>query len=622
MFHKCKYCDYQSPYRPNLRRHEKNKHGFQEPNSYQHASKAHPYEHPYLGNSNQQPNHYPQRTPEMVANNTYYAKGTRAPTVMSVGPNGPRAPTTVSVPPLTGGVLQGSGIGDQFHRHNENQPIPQHWFIAQHPHGYEYGEEVRAPTKVSVGPNHQSPTTKISVCPNEPMPPTTISVPPIREKVQHGDGIKMDDEYGTDEDDEGEGDTDSVINDELDKKEVDDEDIWDIITNIHGELEYIQNLKKQYGELLPQLNELDGVLLDETLQEYAVLEVKVLEEQQGIHPLENEAEEEGEDDDETKHASEHFLRYIFELRDVLENDDIELLDLYTTVYGSNYKEEDIDETDIEDLFIEIRELLESQQNLKRKFRNALHQVKDLDRGMLKYTLKVYASLEAFVKEEVFVSEKDNDSDTDGDGREVEERTEKEESEEEESEKEESEEKGSEEEESEEEESEEEVEPFWDFVFKARDFVDEDMEDRLDKYVRKETKRILKEKEEEEMEMDMDDEDYPKDNGEMMRDVMDIVNDFEQSGSCCFEFCSRRSINSLGKMTEFMINNKESIQAHNPRMYLKLRKLTSPNKWSLNKIGDRRVTVHRKRKILQNPQVGGSLLTFMEKLGLPAFKALL
>ena len=49
---------------------------------------------------------------------------------MSVGPNGSRAPTTVSVQPLTGGVKQGSGIGDQFHRHNENQPIPQHWLIA------------------------------------------------------------------------------------------------------------------------------------------------------------------------------------------------------------------------------------------------------------------------------------------------------------------------------------------------------------------------------------------------------------------------------------------------------------------------------------------------------------
>ena len=118
MFHKCKYCDYQSAYRPNLRRHEKNKHGFQEPNSYQLASNPHPYEHPYLNNASQQP--YPQRTPEMVANNTYYAKGTRAPTVMSVGSNGPRAQTTFSVPPLIGGVQDGSGIGGQFHRPSQN----------------------------------------------------------------------------------------------------------------------------------------------------------------------------------------------------------------------------------------------------------------------------------------------------------------------------------------------------------------------------------------------------------------------------------------------------------------------------------------------------------------------
>ena len=84
----------------------------------------------------------------MVANNIYFATGTRAPTVMGIGPNGSRAPTTVYTPPLTGGVQQGGsalgptpsinkgfGIGDQFNRHNENQPIPQHWFLAQHPHG-------------------------------------------------------------------------------------------------------------------------------------------------------------------------------------------------------------------------------------------------------------------------------------------------------------------------------------------------------------------------------------------------------------------------------------------------------------------------------------------------------
>ena len=34
MLHKCKYCDYGSAYRPNVRRHENNKHGVQEPTSH------------------------------------------------------------------------------------------------------------------------------------------------------------------------------------------------------------------------------------------------------------------------------------------------------------------------------------------------------------------------------------------------------------------------------------------------------------------------------------------------------------------------------------------------------------------------------------------------------------
>jgi hypothetical protein len=156
---------------------------------------------------------------------------------------------------------------------------------------------------------------------------------------------------------------------------------------------------------------------------------------------------------------------------------------------------DINETNIGDFFIEIRELLESQQNLKGKFRNALRQVMDLDRGWLKPTLKVYASLEVFV-----LKEEDIDSDTDGDESEVdeEEGTEEEESEGEEVHNED--EEGSEEEEvdhgdeegSDEDEGEEDenvgLEPFWDFVFKARAFVDENMEYRLDIYFRKERKK--------------------------------------------------------------------------------------------------------------------------------------
>ena len=111
MLHKYSYCTYHTTVKYNLRRHIKNKHG-NHPNSAQPvaASNPHPYVHPYLNNVNQQPDARPQRTPEMVANNTYYAEETRAPTKISVGPNGPRAPTTFSVPPQIGGVQDGSGI--------------------------------------------------------------------------------------------------------------------------------------------------------------------------------------------------------------------------------------------------------------------------------------------------------------------------------------------------------------------------------------------------------------------------------------------------------------------------------------------------------------------------------
>ena len=121
MIHKCRYCDYESAYRPNMKRHMENKHGnhlnsVQPTETHKDPSNPHQYVHPYLNHANQQHNTYPPRTAEMVANNTYYAK------------------------------------------------------------------EVRAPTKVSVGPDWQSAPTEIRVGPNEPMPPTTLSVPPVRVK--------------------------------------------------------------------------------------------------------------------------------------------------------------------------------------------------------------------------------------------------------------------------------------------------------------------------------------------------------------------------------------------------------------------------------------------------------
>ena len=110
--------------------------------------------------------------------------------------------------------------------------------MAQHPHGYEYGKEVRAPTKVRVGPDCQPPPTKISVGPNALMPPTTISVPPVREKVQHGDGItiKIDDEHDTDDEDM-DTDDESDNGDEVDEEEQDPH-VFDILVDIMTTFNY------------------------------------------------------------------------------------------------------------------------------------------------------------------------------------------------------------------------------------------------------------------------------------------------------------------------------------------------------------------------------------------------
>ena len=185
MMHSCDYCQYQSSRKYNLHVHMNNKHGIHSTQPVA-ASKPHPYVHPYMTHANQQtPSAFPPRTPEMIANNTYYAKETRAPTKMSVGPNGSRAPTTVSIPPLYGNGVQAAATQQHAsnphpHLNHANQDasavksVPTTWFMAQHPHGYEYGKEVRAPTKVSVGPDWQAAPSKISVAPSGPRAPTTI----------------------------------------------------------------------------------------------------------------------------------------------------------------------------------------------------------------------------------------------------------------------------------------------------------------------------------------------------------------------------------------------------------------------------------------------------------------
>jgi len=193
-----------------------------------------------------------------------------------------------------------------------------------------YTKEIRAPTKISVGPNVQrAPTTvsippsyqkpntypqrtaetraptKISVGPNEPMPPTTISVPPVREHVQHGDGIKIDHEDDTDVEDE-----DMDTDDEDDTDEEDEEDqlpaVFDVLLDISKTFHYLKELRKQYRDLLPQLKEMKQDHMGCFLQMYSHVKTNIIEEQDGLEGTvfkkqqgKGLTESEGETDEET-----------------------------------------------------------------------------------------------------------------------------------------------------------------------------------------------------------------------------------------------------------------------------------------------------------------------------------
>ena len=254
----------------------------------------------------------------------------KAPTTLSVGPDGGRAPTTyhapgpevgrapttVSVPPLRMGVPYaphtshyGYGVqapttqyghhGSTSHQHVSNphpyahpyinnqvgpgaQSIPPTRLMAQHPHKYEYGEEVRAPTKVSVGPNGAK-------------APNTISVP--TQKSQHGAGIDVD--MDTDEESD---------NGDEDDEEEEDPDVFDILLDISRTFQYLQDLRKQYRDLLPQLKEFKREEVDSFLEVYSLVKTNIIEEQDGLEGAVfktqhgkglNDVESKGQTDEET-----------------------------------------------------------------------------------------------------------------------------------------------------------------------------------------------------------------------------------------------------------------------------------------------------------------------------------
>ena len=139
----------------------------------------------------------------------------------------------------------------------------------------------------------------------------------------------------------------SVITDGEDEDEKED-DLNDLIKKIHYAFLDFKELRDQYRKALEKVENFDTEQMEGVLENYADLEVAILDEQDGVDPEENGDEDENvegegvdnnrgdeEGDTCTKCGKGCILDFVFELRDVIEDDEKETLE---NIIGEKKKE--------------------------------------------------------------------------------------------------------------------------------------------------------------------------------------------------------------------------------------------------------------------------------------------
>ena len=164
---------------------------------------------------------------------------------------------------------------------------------------------------------------------------------------------EMDADDGDDVSEKDDGDDVSENDDDDDTEEEEDTfHLLYLINDIGAIHEYCMGLRKEYRKALKQLNNLDEYDREQVIKSYAKLEVSVKDEQQGI---ENENDNCNKDD---------FWDFVFEFRDVLD-EDTKQLDNYVAVE----KERKLREKDHDEVPGELHEIIKSVLDLKKNFHN-------------------------------------------------------------------------------------------------------------------------------------------------------------------------------------------------------------------------------------------------------------
>ena len=154
------------------------------------------------------------------------------------------------------GVVQNAHqtAGQNMHQTQEVNACIRQWQEAYQNIGARYKQSEKEKAELIQYCNAQSsraPTT-VSVGPDCSKAPTTVSVPPLGSTNQYGDGVGMD-----------------MDNESVDEDEEITPDVMDILTDISATFTYLKHLRKQYRESLPQIKEFDDKEMDEFLEYYS-----------------------------------------------------------------------------------------------------------------------------------------------------------------------------------------------------------------------------------------------------------------------------------------------------------------------------------------------------------------
>ena len=158
------------------------------------------------------------------------------------------------------------------------------------------------------------------------------------------------------------------------------------------------------------------------------------------------------------------------------------------------------------------------------------------------------------------------------------------------------------------------ERFFDFIFEAEEFISSDYHKKRIHY-----EKIFRDDITEAIEKD--ESNKPEDVDEMIDDVEHLRNKFDEDGNICFKYCSKRKINSISDMVDYLLDTEfgDELKKSDRRKFKYIKELLKPYRKSIRKLRDPIIDIHEKRKVLQKPDVGEGLLESVESVVTPLLK---